>query len=153
MHDQNFFVYQRQSLQPLLLWGIGSSLAGAAMLLVPGYIRHFGLQALSWGAIDLLLAAAGRRQALLKAEALEQGELDEATVQAEAERFQQILAFNAGLDVVYIAVGLAVATTWAERDDRRGMGHGIAVQGAFLLAFDAWLAREVGQRFLGSTTL
>lgn len=148
MHEQNFFAYQRRALQPLLTWGIGSSLVGSALLLFPGYPRHVGLQALSWGAIDLLLAAAGRRRALLQAEALVHGEIDEAEVHAEAERFQQILAFNAGLDLVYIAAGLAIAARWSERDDRRGLGHGIAVQGAFLLVFDALLARNVAQRFL-----
>jgi hypothetical protein len=148
MHHENFFAYQRQKLQPLLVWGIGSSVSGAAMLLVPGFVRHFGVQAVSWGVIDVLLAIAGRRRALLKAEELAHGDLDDVVVTREAESFRNILAFNAGLDVLYIVVGLAVAARFAERADRRGLGCGVATQGAFLLAFDALLARDVDQRFL-----
>lgn len=148
MHDQSFFVYQRKALRPLLAWGIGSSVTGALLMLAPGFARHFGIQAAAWGIIDVLLAIAGRRSALLKAEALASGELDEASVAAEAERFRTILAVNAGLDVLYIAVGLAVAARYAARPDRRGLGYGVAAQGAFLLAFDALLARDVDRRFL-----
>lgn len=146
--QENFFVYQRRALRPLLNWGIGSSLIGALLLLGPTLWRHFGLQALAWGVIDLLLAMAGRRSALLKAEALASGALDESAAVRAAERFRNILAFNAGLDVLYIIVGLAVAARWAERADRRGMGYGIAAQGAFLLVFDALLARTVDRRFV-----
>jgi hypothetical protein len=147
MHE-NFFVYQRRALRPLLTWGIFSSLAGALLLVAPGLWRHFGLQAVAWGVIDLLLAMAGRRRALLKAEALVNGAIDDAEAAREAERFRNILAFNAGLDVLYIIVGLAVAARWVERADRRGLGYGVAVQGAFLLLFDALLARDVSRRFV-----
>lgn len=147
MHE-TFFVYQRRALRPLLAWGIFSSLGGGLLLLVPGLWRHFGLQAVVWGVIDVLLAIVGRRSALLKAEALASGSLDEADATREAERFRNILAFNAGLDVLYIIVGLAVAARWVERADRRGLGYGVAVQGAFLLLFDALLARDVNRRFV-----
>jgi hypothetical protein len=147
MHE-TFFVYQRRALRPLLAWGVLSSLGGVILLLVPGLWRHFGLQAVVWGVIDVLLAMAGRRSALLKAEALSSGALDEADATREAERFRNILAFNAGLDVLYIIVGLGVAARWVERADRRGLGYGVAVQGAFLLLFDALLARDVNRRFV-----
>lgn len=148
MHHENFYVYQRRALRPLLSWGIGSSVAGALLLLVPGFWRHFGVQAAAWGVIDVLLAMAGRRRALLKAEELAHGDLDAATVAREAESFRNLLAFNGGLDLLYIAVGLAVAARYADRPDRKGLGLGIAAQGAFLLAFDALLARAVDRKFL-----
>jgi hypothetical protein len=148
MHDENFFVYQRKALEPLLAWGTGSSVGGALLMLVPGFARHFGIQAAAWGVIDVALAMAGRRRALLKAEEAAHGDLDEQAIAREAEQFRNILAFNAGLDVLYIAVGLAVAARYAGRPDRRGLGYGVAAQGAFLLAFDALLARDMGRRFL-----
>ncbi|MFQ3662067.1 MAG: hypothetical protein SNJ69_06695 [Chloroflexaceae bacterium] len=147
MHH-NFFVYQRRALQPLLFWGIVSSLLGALMLPFGGFTRHFGLQAATWGVIDVLLAMAGRRRALLKAEALAEHHLDESAATHEAERFRGILLFNAGLDVLYIGAGLFTALRFANRPDRRGMGVGIAVQGVFLLLFDVLLARDVERKFL-----
>jgi hypothetical protein len=146
--SHNFFVYQRRALQPLLFWGIGSSLLGALMLPFGGFTRHFGLQAAAWGVIDVLLAMAGRRRALLKAEALAEHSLDESAATHEAERFRGLLLFNAGLDVLYIVAGLFTALRFADRPDRRGMGVGITVQGVFLLLFDVLLARDVERKFL-----
>jgi hypothetical protein len=146
MHD-TFFVYQRRALRPLLAWGIGSTIVGAALLPFRGFWRHFGMQAAAWGAIDVLLAIAGRRRALLQAEALASHAIEESVAAREAERFRAILLFNAGLDVLYVLAGLITARRFAERPDRRGLGLGIAVQGLFLLLFDALLAREVGQHY------
>ena len=51
---------------------------------------------------------------------------------------------NAGLDIGYIVVGLAVAGPVANGDPFvAGNGWGIVLQGAFLLGFDAWHARRV----------
>jgi hypothetical protein len=57
---------------------------------------------------------------------------------------RRILAVNAGLDVLYIAGGLAVVAGRG-RTDRAALGHGLAAvaQGAFLLGFDAWHAARV----------
>lgn len=152
MNEQNysnFFAYQRQALLPLLRWGIGSSLIGAVLLLTPRpFWRQFGLQAVSWGVIDVLLAIAGRRQALLRAEQFAAGALDETDTEREATNFERILLVNAGLDVGYIAAGGFTAARFADRPDRQGLGWGILVQGLFLLIFDARVARNVRQRFL-----
>ena len=148
MYDANFFVYQHRALRPLLVWGIGSSVSGALLLLVPGVARHFGLQAVGWGGFDLLLAMVARRRALLKAEAVAHGDLDESALSHEIEQFRTIVAVNTGLDLLYIVVGLAVAARATDRPDRQGLGYGIAAQGAFLFAFDALLARDVERRFL-----
>jgi hypothetical protein len=146
--DHNFFVYQRRALRPLLRWGMGSSLAGVTFALLPNdYWRQFGLQAAAWGVIDAALAMAGRRSALLKAERSFAGDLSEANEHAEAEQFRRILLVNAGLDVIYIIAGLATASRYADTPGRRGLGHGIALQGLFLLIFDSLLARDVGARW------
>lgn len=147
MHDENFFAFQRRALRPLLAWGVGSTLLGTLMLPFAGFWRHFGMQAAAWGAIDAALAIAGRRRALLRAEALASQSIDEEVAAREAEQFRRILLVNAGLDLLYIAAGLLTALRFRGRPDRVGLGTGIAVQGLFLLIFDALLARTVGGRF------
>lgn len=147
MHDENFFAYQRRALRPLLAWGVGSTILGTLMLPFAGFWRHFGIQAAAWGAIDAALAIAGRRRALLNAEALAAHSIDEEVAAREAEQFRAVLLFNAGLDLLYIASGLLTARRFRDRPDRVGLGAGIAVQGLFLLTFDALLARVIGQRF------
>ncbi len=148
--EENFFVYQRRALRPLLVWGIGSSVIGALLAPFAGFWRHFGLQAIAWGVIDVLLAIVGRRRALLQAEALASHAIDEAVAVREAEQLRTVLRVNAGLDVLYIASGLFVARRFAQRPDRRGLGIGIAVQGLFLLIYDVLFAWDVGRRFLAT---
>jgi hypothetical protein len=150
MHDENFFAYQRGALRPLLAWGVGSTILGTLLLPFAGFWRHFGIQAASWGAIDAALAIAGRRRALLKAEAFAAEDIGEAEAAREAEQFQRVLLVNAGLDVLYVAAGALTALRFRDRPKRAGLGWGIAVQGLFLLAFDTLLAREVRQRFTDS---
>lgn len=146
MHD-NFYVYQHRGLRPLLAWGIGSSLAGALLALLPRpFWRQFGLQAVGWGIVDVLLAIAGRRQALLRAEELASHARDESAAARDAEQLQRILLLNAGLDLLYIAGGLWATGRHPDRPERRGFGLGITVQGLFLLAYDLIFARQV-ERF------
>ncbi len=147
--DHNFFVYQRRSLTPLLQWGMGSSVLGTALTLLPNdYWRQFGTQAFTWGMIDTVLAFAGRRSALLRAEESFAGDISEVQERTHAEHFYRILMLNAGLDVIYIVAGMTLAQRYAESPRRRGLGHGVAVQGAFLLLFDGLLARDVAARWL-----
>lgn len=147
MHDENFFAYQRRALRPLLAWGVGSTIAGTLLLPFAGFWRQFGLQAASWGSIDAVLAIAGRRRALLKAEELATHAIEPEAAQREAAQFRRVLLVNAGLDLLYIAAGLFTARRFRARPDRVGLGVGIAVQGLFLLLFDTLLARDVEQRF------
>lgn len=55
----------------------------------------------------------------------------------ETEEFRRLLAINGGLDLLYLATGVILAT---RRDQlARGFGAAILVQGGFLLIFDlAW---------------
>ena len=145
----DFFTYQRRRLGILLVWGAGSMLFGPLALLSRDALWHqFGIQAFSWGAIDALLAFFGRRGAMSKAVLRAQGLIAEADEKREARRFRSILLLNAGLDVLYIIGGAALAWRQWDRRDRRGMGLGIIPQGVFLLLFDSLLAREVRRRFL-----
>jgi hypothetical protein len=130
----------------LLAWGAASVAGGAALALLgqatgSRFLRAFGSQAIGWGAIDAGLALGGRA----RARRLRSGPpADPTAVAAEASRVRRILAVNAGLDVLYIAGGLAVAAGRG-RADPAARGHGLAavVQGAFLLGFDAWHAARV----------
>lgn len=147
MHD-TFYVYQRRGLRPLLIWGIGSSMAGALLALLPSrFWRQFGLQAAGWGIIDVLLAIAGRRQALVRAEELASQARDEAAAQRDAEQLRRVLLLNAGLDVLYIASGAWTARRYAAEPGRRGLGLGIVVQGLFLLIYDLLFARAIGKKY------
>ena len=130
----------------LLAWG-GASVAGGAALALAGqatgsrFLRAFGSQTIGWGAIDAGLALGG----LARARRLRSGPpADPEAAATEAARIRRILAVNAGLDVLYIAGGLAVAAGRG-RADPAARGHGLAavVQGAFLLGFDAWHAARV----------
>lgn len=146
--NNNFFSFQYHALKPLEQWGLGSVIGGAVLALLPGFWRHFGLQAIGWGAVDWLLAKAGRRQALLKAEDLVIGDIDEAEAHAAAERLRNLLLINAGLDLLYIGSGLWLLRRAGDRADRRRMGAGILVQGLFLLLFDSILAAEINRRWI-----
>jgi hypothetical protein len=143
----SFFAYQRRRLGILLAWGLASMLAGSPALLIRDPLwRQLGVQACSWGAIDALLAFFGRRGALRKQALRAQGQLSASDELREARRFRAILLLNAGLDVLYIAGGVALARRQWRRRDRRGMALGIIPQGVFLLLYDSLLACEVGRR-------
>lgn len=138
-----FFTWQRRRLGWLLAWGAGSMVVGAGMAAGSApELRQAGLQALAWGAIDAALAWSGRRTAR-RSIAAAPAHASNATLVAEARRFQTILAVNAGLDVLYILGGARLIRD--QRAARRGMGWGILVQGAFLLAFDTLLAWDTAR--------
>ena len=106
-------------------WAAGSVVAGAA-LCVPAGTRGFGRQTAAWGAVDGLIAYAGRRRRAR-------------TGPTEPGRLRRVLLLNAGLDVGYLATGawLVRRTRWS------GDGAAVLVQGAFLLVLDSAAARAV----------
>ena len=61
---ETFYSYQQRRLGVLLGWGLGSSVGGALGLPSKAQlVRHFALQALVWGAIDVVIAVFGIRGA------------------------------------------------------------------------------------------
>ena len=124
-------------------WALASVLVGAALLLTPerafGALAPvafgFGLQCLLWGAIDGVIASIGAFDLRRRRAAGEQH--DAAATRAFGRRLRRLLRLNAGLDVLYVAVGLALLALWRTPE---GLGHGlgVVVQGGFLLVFDAW---------------
>ena len=124
-------------------WSLASVLVGAALLLTPertfGALAPvafgFGLQCLLWGAIDGVIASIGAFDLRRRHAAGEPH--DAAATRAFGRRLRRLLRLNAGLDVLYVAVGLALLALWRTPE---GLGHGlgVVVQGGFLLVFDAW---------------
>lgn len=147
--QDNFYSYQQRRLSILLGWGVASAVVGGIMqLLTQDFWQQFGLQALAWGAIDALLALVGIRSAQNKERRYEEKELGSSDEEKEARTTWRVLLINAGLDGLYILSGCWVIWRFQMRSDRQGMGMGILLQGAWLLLFDALLARDVKKRWL-----
>jgi hypothetical protein len=116
----------------LLHWSIFSVASGLPLAASRApLLRGLGQQFIAWGTIDGAIALAGHWSNQRKAE---QGVATE-----EIEKLRRLLLVNAGLDVFYVAGGLALVARRGQNDPYwRGMGLGIVVQGGFLLAFDLW---------------
>lgn len=114
----------------LLGWSVLSISCGLLLLLLPGSSnlqQAFAVQAVAWGAIDAVIALAGRRTAARRPR----------PPAAEAKHLRRLLWLNTALDFVYIAVGLYLVFALGREDAAwRGHGWGVLVQGAFLLVFD-----------------
>jgi hypothetical protein len=102
------------------IWGLASLLAGALLLVRrrgdPTW-RQFGIQCAAWGAVNLVLALAGRSGAPPSA---------------------AFLWVNVGLDVGYVGVAVTLILTGRRfgAPGLRGAGWAIVPQGLFLLAAD-----------------
>lgn len=118
----------------LLLWSALSAVAGAALLLTGGdFWRGFGVQALVWGAVDAAIAWFGQRSA---ARRRARGPHSAEALAREAAKLRRLLWINTGLDVLYVAGGLALLYTLGAQDRfAAGNGWGIIVQGGFLFFF------------------
>ena len=97
--------------------------------------RNFHGTNAAWNVVNGAIVAAGalglnrRRDGFETPEAL-----------AKHQRgLQTSLAINIGLDVAYVGTGAALMALGAsnERDDLRGMGQSLILQGGFLLVFDS----------------
>lgn len=118
-------------------WALASVGVGAVLLATsdgPAW-NAFALQCLAWGAIDGVIALAGASSARRARRTAG----DPARTAAEHDRLRRLLLINAGLDVVYVLVGIAIVVWW-RTDAGFGHGVGVLVQGGFLLGFDAWHA-------------
>ncbi len=142
--QQNIWQLQRTIAYRLLAWSGYSMGAGLALLAGGPFWRGFGLQAISWGAIDAVIALAGlglagRRASLPDPDGPE-------TVARETRNLTRLLWINTGLDVFYVLGGLVLARTKGAADRGwRGHGWGIVVQGGFLFLFDLYHARRLGR--------
>jgi len=133
--------FQRIFSLRLMLWGFLSVFSGLWLWFSGDlFWRGFGLQTATWGVVDAAIALYGLRGLA--------GKLAAAFDPLESARrtrwLRRILGLNAGLDVFYIAGGLALSLTLGRSQPfTAGMGWGIVLQGVFLLLFDslhAWFA-------------
>jgi hypothetical protein len=117
-----------------IAWAAAAA-AAAADLALAATLRAVALQFVVWGAIDGAIAVLALRDRRRRIDRGERG--DAAATAAFGARLRRLLRLNAGLDVVYVAAGIAVLLAWRTP---AGLGHGLGVlvQGGFLLALDAW---------------
>jgi hypothetical protein len=134
-----YFAVKHRALGFLWAWGLANMAAGAGLALSRNQVvRHMGIQALVWGAIDTALAFFGRRDALA---APARGD----DPRAVAGRDRMIVLINAGLDIGYVLSGLWLIRTAKRRAERVGMGAGIVPQGLFLFGLDSLLTWLFGR--------
>ncbi len=122
---------ERRIGQQLLLWSAGSILLGLALWTFgDAFWRGFGLQCGIWGLIDAIIAGFGlwtlKRKRRSAADSL-----------AEAPKLKRLLLINAGLDIIYVLIGVGILIL-GTTEFAYGNGWGVIVQAAFLLFFDAW---------------
>ena len=103
-------------LDRLLVWGALSVVAGLALRR-----RPFGIMTGAWGAVNVVIVLATWRN-----------------VPHEPD-FHAFLAFNLGLDLGYVGVGLAMALLAGDRTRIKEFGGAIVIQGAMLFLLDAFL--------------
>ncbi len=101
---------------------VAGSLSVAVGLVL--YRRPFGVMTAAWGLVNVLIALASLRGG------------------PPGPGFRPFLAFNLGLNLGYVGVGVAMAALAGERGTIRGFGRAVVVQGLILLALDGalWIA-------------
>lgn len=134
----NIWKFQRAISRRLLKWGIFSVVSGFAMLKPGGFWRGVGVQFISWGVIDALIAVFGQLGSQQRLKKLDDPD-NPVVVEQETQNLRNLLWFNAGLDVLYILGGWI----WVRRGEKKqspfvsGNGWGVIAQAIFLLIFDA----------------
>lgn len=126
---------QQQSAMAVLLgWGLVNVAAGAAISMSsPGY-RDFGYMTAGWGLVNAGIAAFS----LYSGPPFDPASVTTAEYLRDEQLFNRILAVNSGLNVAYIGVGASMAR-WGSSSRIRQFGSAIIIQGAFLMAFDAFM--------------
>ncbi|MEO1166911.1 MAG: hypothetical protein AAFV98_24240 [Chloroflexota bacterium] len=140
--QMNIWQFQSKISQRLLKWSVGSILVGFLMRTGSPFWRNMGNQFIAWGVIDAGIAIGGQVAKRNRIDHIENpGKAD--VKKEEADNLTRILWINAALDVIYVVGGYL----WSKRDEGEGKasgnGWGIIIQGAFLLFFDIFHARNM----------
>jgi hypothetical protein len=122
-------------------WGLANIGAGAAGWAASkgGQNRYFYQMTTVWGVVNAAVALNGYANALR--------EINETLNPAEnlkaQQKIERIFLFNGALDVVYISAGFYLDSRGSNNNNAqlKGYGTSIALQGAFLLLFDAAMYR------------
>lgn len=135
----DLFTLQQRSFPGLLAWSVGSVVSGLFWRWPrPGFWRGFGDQFIGWGLVDGLIASFGLRSAQRNFQRFQYGEMNAEDYARQSRNFTLIVALNVLVDVGYIIGGRSLINR-AEREQQRGTGWGILVQGGFLLIWDIFL--------------
>ncbi len=145
---KNIFTFQVRAMPILLGWAGGSILAGLLWQRERDpWFKGFGGQFIGWGIINGLIALFGLRGAQKNAARFTSGEISLEEHTRQTNQFRNLVAINTALDVGYIAAGAWLAGSKNSPDpQRKGMGWGIILQGAFLFVWDLLLTLLVMQR-------
>lgn len=140
----NFWQFQRMISRRLLSWSLFSMVLGLALRGRGAFNRGLSSQFLGWGFIDALIALGGQYAAEQRLADYENPGAEEVKAK-ESRNLSRALWLNAGLDVLYMIAGLLVARRGHSEDkqERRGVGWGIFVQGLFLFVFDLYHALKM----------
>lgn len=135
------YLADRNTLMTVLgAWGAVNIAGGSGMLATTGddFVRGFGIQAITWGAVNAIIAGVSLAQSPSIAREVRSRE----DWLHRRHFLRDVFWVNFALDVVYITAGsimwaAAMSQDAASRDRMvGGTGAGIAFQGAFLLLFD-----------------
>jgi hypothetical protein len=119
-------------------WAVASIAVGAVLAArSKPWRRAFGLQHLGWGVVDLGIVAVLNGLQTRRMRRLDHPQAPTALA-GEQRRLHRVLLITVAADAGYLIGGLVM---WRQRETRvSGAGAAIAIQGAFLLAHDAYHA-------------
>lgn len=139
----DIWIFQTTLSRRLTNWAILSIVIGIAFLFANDFLRGIGIQFMAWGAIDWIIAVLGTVATKRRKARLTPDELPDASLK-EGSKLKRILLINTGLDVLYVAAGIAlIVTLGADNPEWRGHGWGVIVQGGFLFFFDLYHALKI----------
>jgi len=126
--------YNKKGMLILGLWAAGNMALGGVMAgKTSGETKGFHQMNIYWNSVNLAIAGFGYYQATKEIPNSEFW----ATMEAQ-QGIEKILLVNAALDVAYMAGGLFLLERGKrlEKDQFKGFGKSIVLQGAFLMGFD-----------------
>ena len=130
---------QQTGMMTLGGWAAGNMLvSGIGMSSTKGSTYRFHQMNVFWNVVNMGIAAGGYFSALPAGDALPLKE-----TLSEYHRFNNLLLFNAGLDIAYVMAGFYLKekarNSPKRRDLFKGYGNSVIMQGAFLFLFDVVL--------------
>lgn len=129
----------------LLLWSVFSIVCGMLMLKRGQFWKGVGMQFISWGAIDAMIAVGGQ---VASDKRLNNTASDDMPTQIKKDTRNLKIALwvNAGLDVLYMLGGFIWMRRKLQDDHQQGNGLGVIIQGMFLFFFDIYHALKLQEK-------
>ena len=129
---------QRTGMMTLLGWSAANMGVGAyGWATTDGTAKYFHQMNVFWNGVNAVIGGFGYASAVRE----DPRGLSEIETVEKTRSIQQILLFNAGLDLAYIAGGAWLRQRGDRRNDDQLIGYGesVMLQGGFLFVFDAIL--------------